>query len=143
MTESRVRTIIFSGFHSQAPMKLQPDSFDVQSIRAYGPGWIAIEAETINSSVVISASGERIEWHCTSFEELGPEHFAQLAELDAEVVIFGSGKKLRFPPTAWLRPLIGKRVGLETMDTAAACRTYNILAGEGRRVVAALLLEPA
>ena len=124
-------------------MKLQPDSFDVQSIRAHGPGWIAIEAETISSSVVISASGERIEWNCASFEELGPEHFARLADLDAEVVIFGSGKKLRFPPTAWLRPLIAKRVGLETMDTAAACRTYNILAGEGRRVVAALLLEPA
>lgn len=122
-------------------MKLQPDSFDVQSIRAYGPGWVSIEADTIHASLVISASGERIEWPCASFDDLTAEHFAKLAELDAEVVIFGSGKRLKFPPTAWLKPLITKRVGLETMDTAAACRTYNILAGEGRRVVAALVLE--
>lgn len=122
-------------------MKLQPDSFDVQAIRAYGPGWVSIEADTIRRSLVISASGERIDWPCTSFDDLTEEHFAKLAELDAEVVIFGSGKRLKFPPTAWLRPLIDKRVGLETMDTAAACRTYNILAGEGRRVVAALVLE--
>ncbi|MDP1968057.1 MAG: MTH938/NDUFAF3 family protein, partial [Burkholderiaceae bacterium] len=56
-------------------------------------------------------------------------------------VIFGSGQRLRFPPTPWLQALIGRRIGLETMDTGAACRTYNILAGEGRSVVAALLLE--
>jgi len=124
-------------------MKLQPDQFDVQSIHAHGPGWVKIEGETYSASLVISAGGERLEWHCARFEDLGPEHFARLAALDAEVVIFGSGKRLRFPPVAWLRPLIDKGVGLETMDTAAACRTYNILAGEGRRVVAALLLETA
>lgn len=124
-------------------MKLQPDSFDVQSIKGYGPGWITIEGDTLTASVVIGAGGERFDWHCASFEELGPDHFAKLAEMNAEVVIFGSGKRNRFPPAAWLQPLIAKRIGLETMDTAAACRTYNILAGEGRRVVAALLLEPA
>ena len=64
-----------------------------------------------------------------------------LAALEAEVVIFGSGSRIRFPPPAWLKPLIEKRLGLETMDTQAACRTYNILAGEGRNVIAALLLE--
>ncbi|QHJ00741.1 hypothetical protein GT347_23805 [Xylophilus rhododendri] len=122
-------------------MKLQPDSFDVQSISGYGPGWLTIQGERIESSLVISAAGERFDWGCDRFEALGAEHFARLAEMDAEVVIFGSGKRNRFPPAAWLRPLIAKRIGLETMDTAAACRTYNILAGEGRRVVAALLLE--
>jgi hypothetical protein len=49
----------------------------------------------------------------------------------------------RFPPAAWLRALMARRIGLETMDTQAACRTYNILAGEGRNVAAALLLEDA
>jgi len=124
-------------------MKLQPDQFDVQSINAHGPGWVKIDGETTHESLVISAGGQRFEWHCTSFDALREEHFAKLAELDAEVVIFGSGQRLRFPPVAWLKPLIEKRIGLETMDTAAACRTYNILAGEGRRVVAALLLEAA
>jgi uncharacterized protein len=57
------------------------------------------------------------------------------------LIIFGSGKRIRFPQPAWLQPLMSKRMGLETMDTGAACRTYNILAGEGRRVVVALILE--
>jgi uncharacterized protein len=59
------------------------------------------------------------------------------------LVIFGSGARLRFPPPAWLQALMRQRIGIETMDTQAACRTYNILAGEGRSVLAALVIEPA
>jgi uncharacterized protein len=124
-------------------MKLQPDKSDVQSISGYGPGWVGINGEKITRSVIVSSKGERIDWPSSRFEDLGPEHFAQLAALDAEVVIFGSGSRLRFPRPAWLKPLMARRIGLETMDTAAACRTYNILAQEGRSVAAALLLEPA
>jgi uncharacterized protein len=124
-------------------MKLQPDKSDVQSISGYGPGWVGVNGEKITHSVIVSSRGERIDWPSSRFEDLGPEHFAQLATLDAEVVIFGSGSRIRFPKAAWLKPLIAQRIGLETMDTAAACRTYNILAQEGRSVAAALLLEPA
>jgi uncharacterized protein len=56
------------------------------------------------------------------------------------MVLFGSGPRIRFVPPAWLAPLMQRRMGLETMDTAAACRTYNFLLGEGRRVAVALLL---
>ena len=122
-------------------MKLQPDKSEVQTITAYGPGWIAINHERLESSVIVSAGGERLAWDCASFETLGADHFAQLAMLDAEMVIFGSGARLRFPHPSWLQPLMARRTGVETMDTAAACRTYNILAAEGRRVVAALLVE--
>jgi len=69
-----------------------------------------------------------------------PSHFDRVAELDADLVIFGSGERLRFPNPALLQALYAKRIGVETMDTHAACRTYNFLASEGRRVVAALLL---
>ncbi|HET8694282.1 MAG TPA: MTH938/NDUFAF3 family protein, partial [Aquabacterium sp.] len=69
-------------------------------------------------------------------------HFLQIAQAQPEVVIFGSGTTLRFPAPSLLRPLMAARIGIETMDTAAACRTYNILVAEGRRVMAALLLEP-
>jgi uncharacterized protein len=62
-----------------------------------------------------------------------------LLRLRPELVVFGSGARLRFPPTALLRSLIDARIGIETMDTAAACRTYNVLASERRAVVAALL----
>jgi uncharacterized protein len=122
-------------------MKLQPDKSDVQTLTAHGPGWVAVNNEKIESSVVIGSRGERFAWDCTRFEQLGAEHFAQLASMGAELVIFGSGERIRFPQTAWLQPLMAQRTGVETMDTAAACRTYNILAGEGRHVVAALLVE--
>jgi uncharacterized protein len=122
-------------------MKLQPDKSTVQSITGYGAGWIAVDGERINSSIVISSSGLRQAWNCNSFAELTADHFAGLATIDAELVVFGSGERIHFPPGAWMAALMGKRIGLETMDTRAACRTYNILAGEGRRVVAALLIE--
>ncbi len=122
-------------------MKFQPDRSSAQTIRGYGPGWIAIDADRIEHSVVVGASGLRQAWDCSRFEELTAAHFEALASLDAEVIVFGSGLRNRFPPPAWLRPLMERRLGLETMDTQAACRTYNILAGEGRNVVAALLLE--
>ena len=123
-------------------MKLQPDKTDVQSITGYGPGWVGVGTEKITRSVVLGARGERLDWACDRFEDLTAAHFAQIAALDAELVIFGSGSRIRFPQPAWLAPLMAKRVGVETMDTPAACRTYNILAAEGRQVVVALLLEP-
>jgi uncharacterized protein len=122
-------------------MKLEPDDFDVQTIQGYGPGWVGVQGEKINHSVILGSQGQRVAWPCTRFEDLTAAHFAQLADFDTELVIFGSGKHIRFPQPAWLAPLMAKRIGLETMDTGAACRTYNILAGEGRRVVVALVLE--
>ena len=122
-------------------MKLQPDKSDVQTLTAHGPGWVAVNNERIESSVVVGSRGERFAWDCSRFSELGAEHFAQLADLGAELIIFGSGARIRFPQAAWLQPLMARRTGVETMDTGAACRTYNILAGEGRHVVAALLIE--
>lgn len=123
-------------------MKLQPDKSDVQTLTAHGPGWVAINHEKVEGSVVLGSRGERFAWDCHRFNDLGPEHFALLASLGAELIIFGSGDRIRFPQGAWLKPMIAQRTGVETMDTAAACRTYNILASEGRHVVAALLIEP-
>ena len=127
-------------------MKLQPDRLDVQSILAYGAGWVGLGnngvAEKIDHSIVIGSRGEKFLWDCQHFEQLTAEHFGVLADMKPELVIFGSGTRLRFPPPAFLRSLMEQRIGLETMDTLAACRTYNILAGEGRHVVAALLIDP-
>jgi uncharacterized protein len=125
---------------SPSALKLQPDQSDAPTITGYGPGWVGVGSEKITHNVVLGSHGERMEW-AGSFEELGPEHFAQLAELKVEVVIFGSGPKIRFPKPAWLAALARLRIGVETMDTPAACRTYNILAQEGRDVAVALLLD--
>lgn len=126
-------------------MKLQPDHLDAPSILGYGPGWIGLGnqgvAEKIGHSIVIGSRGEKFAWDCVRFEDLTAAHFERLAETRPELVIFGSGSRLRFPPPAFLRSLMAARIGVETMDTLAACRTYNILAGEGRNVVTALLIE--
>lgn len=122
-------------------MKIQPDSINVQSISGYGPGWVSVGNEKITTSVVIGSRGERFDWACERFEDLTPAHFSQLADMGVELVIFGSGERLRFPSPTWIKSLIDHQTGLETMDTQAACRTYNILAGEGRKVAVALLLE--
>ena len=128
-------------------MKLQPDRSDVQSILSYGPGWVGLGsngvAEKIEHSIVIGSRGEKFHWHCTRFEDLTEDHFARLAAAKPELVIFGSGTRLRFAPPALMRALMQSRIGIETMDTRAACRTYNVLAGEGRQVIAALLIETA
>ena len=122
-------------------MKFQPEKSDAPSIRGYGPGWVSIDGEKISHSVVLGSRGQRLEWRCSRFEALSAAHFTRLADLGPELVIFGSGERIRFPPPAWLESLYAKRIGLETMDTPAACRTYNILAGEGRDVLLALLIE--
>ena len=121
-------------------MKFQADKSDAQTITGYGPGWIAVDRQNHETSLLVGARGLLTSWSCMRFEDLTAAHFEELAQLDAEVILFGSGSKNRFPPAAWLKPLMIKRIGLETMDTASACRTYNVLASEGRNVVAALLL---
>lgn len=122
-------------------MKIHPDATHAQSITAYGPGWVKVGTERIEGSVVISSGGERFAWNCSAFEELTEAHFTQLAELDTEIVIFGSGNRLRFPPAQLSRALIERQIGMETMDSQAACRTYSVLVAEGRKVAVALLLE--
>jgi len=133
----RSRTAVIE--HS--PMKIHPDVLHLQSIKAYGPGWVQVGDERLLTSVVITSQGARLAWNCARFEDLSYAHFQQLADLQPELVIFGSGTKLRFPPAALTRALIERQIGIETMDTPAACRTYNVLANEGRSVAVALLLE--
>lgn len=128
--------------HTRDRMKFSPERIDAQSISGYGPGWVAVAGEKIESSVILGAKGLREAWDVQSFEQLGPEHFAHLATLDAEVMLLGTGEHTRFVPPKWLAPLFSRRIGLETMDRFAACRTYNILAAEGRNVVVALIISP-
>jgi uncharacterized protein len=121
-------------------MKLQPDLIQSQAVTGYGDGWISINGEKYTHSMILSSSGERRQWSCSDPMRLQASDFEFLASLDLEMIIYGSGDRLCFPDNQTLLPLIAKGIGIETMDTRAACRTYNILAGEGRKVAAALLL---
>ena len=125
-------------------MKLQPDKSNNLTINAYGEGWIEVNGQAFTHSLLVSSLPGALPepWAVARFEDLSVAHFDALAGSGAELVLFGSGPRLRFPPAAFLQGLMVRGIGLESMDTAAACRTYNILASEGRKVMAALLLKP-
>ena len=121
-------------------MKIQPDSTAGTNAvtRLEGDAfWVA--GVRYAGSLLIPWAGEVRSWRPPSVETLVEGDFAALLEFDPEVVIFGSGRRLRFVSPALTRSLLERRIGVETMDTAAACRTFNVLVGEGRRVLAALL----
>jgi uncharacterized protein len=120
-------------------MKLQPDQFNVPFISAYEPGWIEVNGHKYTGSLVISSESGCSTWSVGQFEALNAEYFHELMQFKPELIVFGSGHTLRFPKPIWLAGLMQRGIGVETMDTPAACRTYNILASEGRRVLAALL----
>lgn len=122
-------------------MKLQADRAEgVNIINAHTADSVSVNGEVYRHSILVPPTGPMLPWGPTALAELTEAHFEQIAQAKPELVVFGSGKTLRFPPPALLRPLMAARIGVETMDTAAACRTYNILVGEGRQVMAALLL---
>lgn len=123
-------------------MKLHAERIEgTNAIARHGKDGVLVNGAQFTSSVVVPWTGLVTAWNLTRFSDLSAEHFAALARHEPELVLFGSGEKLRFPPASVLRPLIERRIGFETMDTAAACRTYNVLLSEGRNVVAGLLFE--
>jgi len=105
----------------------------------YGDGYVAINDNRFDANLVVTPT-QTATWSAASFEALTPAHFAALLEFKPEIVILGTGERLRFPRPELTRPLADAAVGFEAMDTKAACRTYNILVGEGRQVVAAILV---
>ncbi|MDQ5927386.1 MAG: hypothetical protein QG554_2330, partial [Pseudomonadota bacterium] len=114
----------------------------VNVINACTASTVSVNGESYAHSILVSHTGPVQPWAASSVRELQEAHFADIVAAAPEVVIFGSGPHLRFPHPALLRGLMAARIGFETMDTPAACRTYNVLAGEGRRVMAALLIHP-
>lgn len=123
-------------------MKFQPDTTaGVNLVSRQEPGRVWVGATPFTASVIVPWEGAVLAWDAPAFEDLTAAHFERIAALEPEVVIFGSGPRIRFPHPQLMRALIARRIGFETMDTAAACRTYNVLASEGRNVLAALLIE--
>ncbi len=121
-------------------MKLHLDQSAALNIfTAYGTGFVQVNATRYEHSVIVS--GDSVEaWDVNDLDSPGATSYSRLVELRPEIIIIGSGARFRFPSPATLRPLIDARIGHEIMDTAAACRTYNILLTEGRNVLAALIV---
>jgi uncharacterized protein len=112
---------------------------NTNAITGYGPGYVQVNQDRHAGSLIVLPDRLIEAWRPQSFDDLTPEDFSELAELPVEIVIIGTGEKLRFPHPKITQALTRRRIGFESMSTAAACRTYNILMGEGRAVAAALL----
>jgi uncharacterized protein len=124
------------------PLKLHLESASAQNtFTGYGEGYVSVNGARYERSVVVLPGRILADWAPSSFDALAAEHFAALTGLGLEIILLGTGGKLRFPKPEILAPLIRAGVGVEVMDLQAACRTYNILMAEGRKVAAALLLE--
>jgi uncharacterized protein len=106
----------------------------------YGDGYVSINHQRFEHAVVVSPAHTIEPWEPSSFDALTPGHFEAILQSKPEIVILGTGDRIRFPKPDLTRALAARGVGLEVMDTKAACRTYNILAAEGRQVLAAILI---
>lgn len=109
-------------------------------IQRYEAGQIVIDQAVYEESLILLPNRVITDWSPSAVPELKAEDFSRLADLEPEIVILGTGARQQFPHPSLTQPLMEKRIGLEVMDTPAACRTYNILMAEGRRVAAALFM---
>ena len=109
-------------------------------IRSYETGKVVINDQTYTQSLIVTPTTLIYPWAPRSLAEITPEHLEIILAQNPEVVILGTGDKLIFPEAKLLAPLINNNIGFEVMDNGAACRTFNVLTAEGRKVVAGLLL---
>jgi len=124
------------------PLKLHLTNLSgVNLFTGYGEGYVMINQQRHEQSLVVLPERLLTDWRPVGFDDIEAADFALLAELKPEIVLLGTGGRLRFPRPELTRALIEARIGVEVMDIQAACRTYNILAAEERKVAAALLFS--
>jgi len=122
-------------------MKIHLESGAGQNlIRAYAAGSVTINEAVYTASLILTPQRVIADWPPIRFADLAASDFEAVVALRPEVVVLGTGARLQFPAPAIIRALVEAKIGLEVMDTGAACRTYNILMSDGRRVAAALLM---
>lgn len=120
-------------FHLQTPA--------ANIVTGCGPGWVRVGSQEFRENVVLTPDTITPGFAPGGFDALTDDDFARLLEASPEIVLLGTGAAQRFPRPAVTAPLHRANVGLEVMDTRAACRTYNILVAEGRAVSAALIVD--
>ena len=120
-------------FHLQTPTS--------NLVTGTGPGWVRVGSQDYHGNILLTADAVTQDFAPRGFDELTEADFERLLQASPEIVLLGTGASQRFPHPRLTAPLLRGRVGLEVMDTRAACRTYNILVAEGRNVIAALIVE--
>ena len=123
-------------------MKIARDNpYEGHAIKRYEAGRITlIDEQVLTASAILSQDTLIADWRPERFDDLRLEDFEPFAALKPEVALLGTGERIRFPERAVMAYFAERGIGLEVMDTAAACRTFNVLAADGRSVAAALLM---
>ena len=125
-------------------MKITKDSLDDEvryAIRGYGPGEVRINDTVYTSNVILTRNRLQANWNPPPVAEWEPAVLDELLAHDPEIVLVGTGARVQMLGSAFLAHALKAGTGLDTMDTAAACRTFNILVAEGRRVAAGLIVR--
>lgn len=114
-----------------------------QTVTAYDEAGVELNAKRFEHSLIVLPESAPMPWAIEHFEQLTAQHFEQIAATMPDVVILGTGRKQRFVHPRLIAALTARHKGVECMDNQAACRTYNILMAEGRKVALALIMEAA
>ena len=122
-------------------MKLSAESGPGNVIRSFRPGELRLTEQTFDVHVILSANKIIQDWKPAPFPELSIADFEPAIALDPEIILFGTGERQQFPDNALMTEIMRQGIAFEVMDTAAACRTFNVLVSEFREVVAALLVQ--
>jgi uncharacterized protein len=113
---------------------------DRNQFTGYGAGYVAVNNQRYQRSIVVTPEALHEHWPVTAVETLSNEALAFLIALKPEILLLGTGARHQFPGAPALREFARAQIGVESMDTPAACRTFNILMAEGRNVVAAVIV---
>lgn len=130
----------FCDFSVNVKIELDSQADAGNRIEAYSPGQVVIAEQHYNTSLIVSPGQLISDWPPQQWSDLAAHHLDAVIELQPEIIIIGTGQHLHFPANDVLQPLLNGEFGYEIMDTGAACRCYNVLATEGRNVVAALMM---
>ncbi len=122
-------------------MQIERDNSRGNVIRSFATGELRINDAVFTAPVIVSAEAIIENWSPASITALSITDFAPALESEPEVILFGTGVRQIFPPGAVITGIMRRGIGFEVMDTSAACRTFNVLVAERRRVVAALLVR--
>lgn len=122
-------------------MKLVQDKYPhINQFSGYGADWVSVNGERQQGSLLVSAAAIK-PWRPAGFDDLQREDFAAVLQEQPELVLLGTGRRIRFPHPSLTRDLLEAGVGVDVMDVGALCRTFNALVGEGRRAVALVLFD--
>ena len=126
---------------SDSSLKITRDQISSVTIHHVEPGAIQVGDKLVRDNIALTADAIMHDWQASVIEELTEDDFEPLLASEPELILLGTGPSSVFPPRELVFSLARRGIGLETMDTAAACRTFNILISEGRRVAAVLIVK--